>query len=279
MKMNLVLSGLVLSGLMAASLAAQTPAPATGATPPMPAAAAKPDVDASAAAKPTGPLPSADTVLQHYVDVTGGAKAYDAVKTMIGTGKFVMPAQGITGDLTMYSAAPNKSYALIDIQGVGKVEEGSDGTIAWEISPMTGARIKAGDEAAAEIRSAATDIHTNWKKYYKSAEVTGIDDVDGKPAYKVVLTPQSGSSETEWYDKDSGLVLKSAMTVDTPMGKAPVEIAFSDYKKEGDLTIPTKMVQNVAGQQFEIHLEKVDLNAPVPPNRFDIPADIKALQK
>jgi zinc protease len=274
MRMNLVLSGF----LIVASLSAQTPAPATGATPPMPATATKPEIDASAT-KVTGPLPSADTVLQHYVDVTGGAKAYDAAKTMVGTGKFVMPAQGITGDLTMYSAAPNKSYALIDIQGVGKVEEGSDGAIAWEISPMTGARIKAGDEAAAEMRSSATDIHTNWKKYYKTVEVTGIDDVDGKPAYKLVLTPQSGSAETEWYDKDSGLVLKSTMTVDTPMGKAPVEIAFSDYKKEGDLTIPTKMVQSVAGQQFEIHLEKVDFNVPVPPNRFDIPADIKALQK
>lgn len=271
MKMNVILPGL----LSAVSLLAQTPAPTPETAAPAPVASTA----STSSAKTAQNLPSADTVLQHYVDVTGGTKAYDAVKTMLASGKFVMPAQGITGDLTMYSAAPNKSYALIDIQGVGKVEEGSDGSIAWEISPMTGARIKAGDEAAAEIRSGATDIHTNWKKYYKSAEVTGLEDVDGKPAYKVVLTPQSGSPETEWYDKDSGLILKSTMTMDTPMGKAPVEIAFSDYKKEGDLTMPTKMVQSVAGQQFEIHLDKVDFNASVPPNRFDIPAEIKALQK
>ena len=271
MKMNAIVTGL----LSAASVFAQTTAPAVTAPPSTAVAVAGAGTTAPTAQN----LPSADSVLQHYVEVTGGAKAYDAVKTMAGSGKFVMPAQGITGDLTMYSQAPDKSYAVVDIQGVGKMEEGTDGTVAWELSPITGARVKSGDEAAAEIRSSATDIHTNWKKYYQSAEVTALEDVGGKPAYKLVLTPKSGSAETQWYDKDSGLILKSTMTMDTPMGKAPVEVTFSDYKKEGDITMPTKMVQSVAGQQFEINFDKVDFNAPVPASRFDLPADIKALQK
>lgn len=262
MKMNMIAMGLLSAASVFAQVPAQATAPATTTT-----------------AAPAENLPSADSVLQHYVEVTGGAKAYDAVKTMTGSGKFVMAAQGITGDISMYAQAPDKSYAVVDIQGVGKMEEGTDGTIAWELSPITGARIKSGDEAGAEIRSSATDIHTNWKKYYQSAAVTAVEDVGGKSAYKLVLTPKSGAAETQWYDKDSGLILKSIMTIDTPMGKAPVEVTFSDYKKEGDITMPTKMVQSVAGQQFEINLDKVDFNASVPASRFDLPADIKALQK
>src|SRR5271154_6347012 len=109
-------------------------------------------------------LPAGEQILQRFVDATGGAAAYDAVKNSVATGTFSIAAAGIKGPITIYSAFPDKTYALVEIPGVGKMEEGSDGKIAWENSAMQGPRIKIGDEAAAAIRDGALDAHTNWKK-------------------------------------------------------------------------------------------------------------------
>ena len=168
---------------------------------------------------------------------------------------------------------------MIEMAGVGKMEEGTDGKIAWENSALQGPRLLTGDEAALAIRKAASDAATNWQKYYESAEVTGIENVGGKTCYKVVLKPRVGSPETEYYDKDSGLLVKQASTTNTPMGPIPAETIFSDYRKQGDLLLPFHIEQKMAGQQFDIKLEKVELNADVPSNRFDPPAEVKALIK
>lgn len=260
--------------LFAASLVLAVSAFSQETKPPAPAAAPAAPVPAAAPA-----LPSADSVLQHYLDATGGAKAYDAVKTEVATGSFIIPAANITGTIHSYSSVPNKNYIVIELAGVGKIEEGTDGTIAWENSAMQGARIKTGDEAAAELRQSAPDLHTNWKKYYKSAEVAGTDTVNGKLCYKVILTPPAGSPETQYYDKDSGLLLKQTATYETPMGKVPTEIFLDDYRKQGDLLLPFHTLNHVAGQEFETKLDKVEINAPVEDSVFALPAEIKALQK
>ena len=224
-------------------------------------------------------LPSAASVIDHFVQATGGKEAYDAVKSETSSGTFSIAASGINGTIKEYAAPPAKAYAVMDIPGVGKMEEGTDGKIAWENSALLGARMLTGDEAAAALRKASSDVVTNWQKYYKSAEVTGIETIDGKACYRVSMTPLKGPVETDYYDKDSGLLLKSSATYDTPMGPVPAETLMSDYRKQGDVTLPFHIRQNMAGQQFDIKLDKVELNADVPDSRFDPPAEIKALQK
>ena len=224
-------------------------------------------------------LPSAGSVIDHFIQATGGKAAYDAVKSETSSGTFSIAASGINGTIKEYAAPPARAYAVMDIPGVGKMEEGTDGKIAWENSALLGARMLSGDEAAAALRKAAADVVTNWQKYYKSAEVTGVETVEGKTCYKVSMTPLKGPVETDYYDKDSGLLLKSSATYDTPMGPVPAETLMSDYRKQGDVMLPFHIRQNMAGQQFDIKLEKVELNTDVPDSRFDPPAEIKALQK
>lgn len=224
-------------------------------------------------------LPSADSVIQRSIEVTGGKAAFEAVHTEKSTGAFAIAGAGITGTITEYSADPGKSYSAVEISGVGKLEEGTTGTIAWENSALQGARILSGDEAAIALRKAASDVITNWRKYYVSAETTGVEAVDGKDCYKVVMTPKTGPPETDFYDKETGFLLKESSVANTPMGPIPGETTFSDYRKQGDVTLAFHVVEQIAGQQFDIKLTKIELNADVPDNRFDPPAEVKALMK
>jgi zinc protease len=225
-------------------------------------------------------LPSGEAVLAKFIEATGGRAEYAKIHTTISTGRLEMPAQGIKGTITIYEEMPGKQYSVADIPGIGLMEDGTDGTIAWSKSALQGARLKQGEEKAAAFRAANSEGRfVDWRRYYKSVETVGSEDVDGKPCYKVVMMPIEGKPETGYYEKSSGLLVKETMVVATPMGDVPVESNLSDYRKEGQLLVPHKLKQSAVGQQFQITIESVKVNAGIPKERFDPPAEVKALLK
>ena len=222
-------------------------------------------------------LPSADAVLDKYVAATGGKEAYAKVHNSVATGTMEIVGQGVKGTMTVYSADPVKMYSAVDIAGVGKIEEGTDGKIAWSLSAIQGPRIKQGEERALALRSANLKNRVEWKESYQSAETVGVETVDGKPCYKVVLTPKEGKPEINYYDKDSGLLVRQTTTVKTPMGEIPVDASIGDYRSDSGILMPHVLKQSVAGQQLLLTFSSIKFNADIPANRFDLPLEIKAL--
>lgn len=224
-------------------------------------------------------LPKAETLLDHYVEVTGGKAAYEKRKNEVSTGSFEMAAQGIKGEMTVYSAPPDKTYTSIDIQGVGKMESGTADGVAWEKNPMLGPRLKNGDEKSETMRESMFNGEVNWRQMYAKVETTGVETIDGEECYKVVLTPADGKPMTSYFSKKTGLVVKRVMTATSPMGDVQAEMYLSGYKDFDGVLSPTKMVQKIAGQEFTITIDSVKTNADIPADRFDPPAEIKALLK
>jgi hypothetical protein len=101
--------------------------------------------------------------------------------------------------------------------------------------------------------------------------------IDGELCYKVVLTPTEAPPETMYFQKKSGLAVKTVATMVSSMGEAPVEMLASDYKTLGGVMAFTKITQKVAGQEIVITIQDVKTNQPMAPDRFDPPAEVKAL--
>lgn len=223
-------------------------------------------------------LPKGEAILDKYVEATGGKAAYAKVHNSIAKGRMEILGQGVKGDLTVYSAEPTKMYSVFEIAGVGKIEEGTDGKAAWSLSALQGARIKEGEEKALALRSANFNSHVNWKQSYKSVETTGKETMGGKPCYKVLLTPLEGKPETQYYEQDSGLLVRQTGSVKTPMGEIPVDAAVGDYRAESGILMPHLLKQSVAGQQLAFTFASIQFNVEIPHDRFDLPPEIKALQ-
>ena len=222
-------------------------------------------------------LPKAETILDKYIEVTGGKAAYQKYHSSIQTGTMEMGAMGLKGKITSYHAEPNKIYTEVELEGIGKMLDGFDGQVAWSSNSIQGPHVKEGTERAQAMQSAQFNSELNWRDMYKQAETKGVETVDGKDCYKVVLTPKEGSPMTQYYDKTSGLMVKMTMTAQGPMGEIQIETVPSDYRKEGDILIPHKMAQKAAGQEFTITVDSVKHNPEIPKDRFDLPDDIKAL--
>ena len=214
------------------------------------------------------PLPSAESILDRYVQVTGGKQAYEKRKTEIAHGTVDFPALGIKGSMTRYAAQPDKYYYAVEIDGIGKMETGVNGAVAWENSAILGPRVKDGVERVEAIREGNMNATVNWRKLYPKVENAGIELIDGEECYKVIMTPDEGKPVIGYYQKKSGLQVKLSTVASTQMGDIPVEMIAFDYKNFGGILEPAKVIQKAGPQEFTMTLDRVEVNPAIPPETF-----------
>jgi zinc protease len=222
-------------------------------------------------------LPKAETILDHYVEVTGGKAAYEKHSRETMTGTISFPEQGLSGKLTRYAMAPDKEYSVVELGPIGKIESGFSNGVAWEKSAILGPRVKSGEEREQAAREAHFNEQVEWRKSFPNVETVGSEIVNGEDCYKVVLKPTSGKPETQYYSKKSGLLLKTAVTAVSPMGEVAVEVEVSDYKNFDGILYPTKSKQKAGAQQMEIAITGVSWDPAISAGLFELPAEIKTL--
>jgi hypothetical protein len=216
-------------------------------------------------------------VLERYLEKTGGREAYLKITSRTSKGKLEVKAAGISAAVTIAQNAEGKIRVTTNITGVGNQEQGFDGTIAWETNPMTGARIVTGDEREQFLAETPLNSELKFADRYASIENVGEETIGDKPAYKVVLKGKSGSEETRWYDKESGLLLKSSQVSKTAQGDIKVESYPSDWRAVDGVLMPFSTRQVAAGAEYVIALDSVVQNAPIPAETFTPPEEVQKL--
>jgi len=225
-------------------------------------------------------LPPAAAVLDRFVEVTGGKAAYEKHHSQVTKGIFALPAQGITGDMTMTSAEPTKMRMRVDIGAIGTLESGTDGAVVWELSPLQGPRVVEGEERADELREARFNSPLYWREQYSKEETTGTEKVGDDDCVKVLATPKDGGHpETLYFSRKSGLLVKQTGTRATSMGDIPYENSFADYRNVDGTLEPFKTTEKAAGQDIELTVSEMKFNAEAPDSAFTPPAEIQALLK
>jgi len=221
-------------------------------------------------------MPSGASLLQRYIDRSGGAAAYAKAKNMTVTGTVEMEGRNISGTVAIFEEG-EKSWTGMEFQGIGKIEEGFDGQTAWENSALQGPRILEGDEKTSVMRAATLALIASWRDVYKEARTVGVEDVDGKPAWKVEMTPKEGKSETFFFDRDSGLLVRTSAVLSTPLGDIATEAIMSDFRMVDGILTPFSMTEKAMSQNIVMRFDKIAYNAVIPPERFALPAEVKAL--
>jgi hypothetical protein len=222
-------------------------------------------------------LPKAETLLDKYVEVTGGKANYEKRSTEYMSGTVEIPAAGVKGKVEMWAQAPNSRVEVIEIEGVGRMETGTDGTNAWENSAIMGPRLRSGPELRYHLREAMFNAPIRWREVYKKAETTGVEKVEGADAYRVVMTPIEGKPETWFIDQKTNYIVKMARTSVTTMGEVNGEYLMKDYKDMNGIIMPMTLIQKAAGSEIRVKFETVIPNGTLPKERFAPPAEIKQL--
>jgi hypothetical protein len=223
-----------------------------------------------------GDMPTGDSLLQRYVDRSGGVEAYAKAKNMSMTGTVEIEGRNISGEVTIFEEG-EKSWTAMEFAGIGKIEEGFDGETAWENSALQGPRILEGEEKITAKRAATLALITTWRDVYKEARTTGSEDVNGKPAWKVEMTPKEGRPETFYFDRDSGLLVRTSAVLSSPLGEISTQATMSDFRMVQGILTPFAMTENAMSQSIVMKFNKIAYNVTIPAERFALPAEVKAL--
>jgi len=234
---------------------------------------------AAGARQPRQTPPTAEQILGRYVEAIGGLAALEKINNRVTYSKANIAAAGITMSAIAYQAKPNESYSVLESAATGKIESGTTGEVAWQISATAGPQIFEGKEKSYFLHINVFDRLANWRKAFSRVEAAGIENVAGVPCYKIIMTPQDLPSQTIFFDKASWLPIKIAMTVESQAGSIPIETLFSDYRAVNGVLQAHKSVIKSLGPDRTITVEKIEQNVDLPPDRFALPAEIKGLLK
>ena len=225
-------------------------------------------------------LPKPEEIIAKNIEAMGGKKAHDKIKSKKIVINFKIVPMNMDAKATCYQERPDKYYVFKDVGTMGKERIGSDGKIAWAVSPFIGTRLFEGEELANMLIKSRFDGPDGPNALYKSMKTEGIEQVNGKTCYKVVKTPEKGSSRTIYYDKESFLIVKFITDYISPQGTFKEERYYEKYQKINNILFPYKTTIFLNDQkQNETIYEKIELNIKMPEGLFDIPEEIKAIMK
>lgn len=216
-------------------------------------------------------LPSVKQILDKYVTAIGGRAANRRVKTRMVKGTVELAPMGVKGTVEGFSAAPDKSYTRMNLQGIGEIIEGYDGTTSWSVNPVQGSREKTGEELLQARILYAFNREANLDKVYTKMEVKAAEKLGERDVYVVVATPAGLAPETFYFDRQSGHLLRADGVAVSPEGKMPYQNFYEDIRSVDGVKMPFK-TRSVTSQ-FEIITiyTEVKHNVPVDQAKFAKP--------
>lgn len=216
--------------------------------------------------------PSADEIIDKYIEAIGGKDALAKINNRVVKGVFSLVDMGMTASYENYTQTPN-ALNVISLDGMGEIRSGIKDDVAWEAHFMNGDSILDGARKLSAQRQATIEPLANWTTWYASAEVDGEATVGDSPAHKIVLTPKEGNPETIYFDKESGLIVQRDGIGQDGMVASTM---ISDYREVDGIQV-AHAIEILGGMTIEITIESVEQNVEIAAERFELPPQIAAL--
>ncbi|MBN7813789.1 M16 family metallopeptidase [Algoriphagus pacificus] len=187
---------------------------------------------------------TAEKVIDNYLGAIGGEAAAQAIKTA----KVVMKADvmGNALEIELNFDDANMRFGQ-KTKMMGNVMQSSTIMDGKGVTSAGGQTIEMNDEQLEEAKMSAFFIpEAHYTAMGYSLALDGIKDVDGTPAYKVIISNPSGAKVTNYYAVDSGLKIKNE-------NEKAGDTYYSDYQEKSGVLIP--MTWTIKSPMIPVPLE------------------------
>jgi len=234
--------------------------------------AVAPGFVAGAAEPASAAAPTAQAILDRYVEASGGKAALEKLQTRVTKGKMEMTTLGLSGNLELRAKAPGKQISTVELAGFGSIREGFDGTVGWTEAPGVGVTSKSGGELARDRRSKAFPRELKLKEVYERLEAKGAAKVAGADAWVVEASYAGGKPDRLYFDQKTGLLVREEATVATAVGEMIFQVDYADYRDVEGVKVPFLMkIPKPETMGFQIKVEDVKHNVPLQDSEFSKP--------
>jgi outer membrane lipoprotein-sorting protein len=213
--------------------------------------------------------PTADQLIEKYVQALGGATATDKITSRVMKGTITFGDRNIPIDI--YSKDPDKRISFTHTPD-GDSVTAFDGHEGWLGFPGRAAREMHGSELDAAGMDADLHFAAHLKGMFKEAQVHGMEKVDDHDVYLVIGQREGRTPLRLYFDEKSGLLVRLVRYGDTPFGLMPTQIDYADYREAGGVKMPFRWTLARPSGRFTIQVSDVRQNAPVDDAKFAKPA-------
>ena len=220
------------------------------------------------------PVPTADDILNRYIQAIGGAQRLAALTDYAATGRYE-GFDSYHGKVAMevYAKATGERAVMVHTQNGDSVTT-YDGRNAWIMGPdkpvsvlqlapggdLDGVKLDSNLAFPGGLKQALTEWRTGFP-------TTAIDD----RLVQVVQAMAGGTRVKLFFDKETGLLSRVVRYSKTIIGPVPVQIDYSEYREVAGVKIPVQWRLTWTGGQSMFSLDDVRPNVAIDPAKFAKP--------
>lgn len=250
--------------------------------------------------EPIPGLPSADSILDKFIQASGGAQRLAGLNSFVGKGTSVgFGGFGGGGEVEILAKAPDQRATIILFKqetSRGDQVRSYDGHTGWVRTPLNvvgefqlagsdldGARFDAQLSFPGQIKQILTNLKTG-----PPTAITDLPAPDSQSSLQgdvklgqthnvnvVQGTGPRGLLVTLYFDQQSGLLLRELRYGNSPIGRVPTQIDYADYRDVNGIKLPFHITFAWLDGRDSIVLNDIKTNVPVDEAKFGRPAPLK----
>jgi photosynthetic reaction center cytochrome c subunit len=238
---------------------------------------AKPEVAAKPPADRQVPKPDAYQILDNYLAAVGGASAVQKITSRVEKGTLTgFGGQRISVDI--YGKAPDKRVSVMHMPN-GESTTAFDGHSGWLGLPGRPPHIMTAGEMAEARMDADLYLSVHLKTLHQKFVAGPGEKIDGHDTIQVVGRTEGQPPLRLFFDSQSNLLVRLLRYTETPLGRLPTQIDYSDYRDADGVKLPFRWSLSRPGNRFTIQVDQLQQNVPVDDARFAPPPPPPADQK
>jgi photosynthetic reaction center cytochrome c subunit len=221
--------------------------------------------------------PTADQILDKYIQALGGAQKLASLTSFVATGASNgYGGFGGEGDFTIYAKSPNQRATTISFKDHperGESVWAFDGTTGWIKTPrgllsdyqlvgeeLDGERLEAQIAFPGQIKQALN----NWRVGLRRA-------INNKDYLIVQGRGPRNLLATLYFDPDTGLLRRMVRYGPSPVGRVPTQIDYTDYRDVNGIKFPFEYQFSWLDGRYSAKIKDVKTNTAIDASRFGRP--------
>lgn len=209
--------------------------------------------------------PTADQLLDKYVQAVGGAAAVDKVNSRIMRGTIDFGGKSLPIDV--YSKDPKKRISYTHTPE-GDSITAFNGKEGWLGSPGHPIREMRGSDLDSAAIDADLHLATHLKGMFTEIKTRGSEKIGDRQTYLVVGQREGMTPIELYFDADSGLLLRLVRYGETALGWIPTQIDYADYREANGVKVPFQWTLARPNGRFTIRINDMQQNVPVDEAKF-----------
>jgi photosynthetic reaction center cytochrome c subunit len=223
--------------------------------------------------EPAAKAPSADGVIERYIQAIGGAERLGKITSFAAKGTY----QGYQDEkypVDVFAKAPNQLSTVIHT-AAGDSTTTYNGSAGWIAGPATERPVALLDLTDGDLAGAKLDAAVWFPAQIKPAltqwRAASSATIDGRDVQMIQGTGDGRYPVNLYFDSKSALLARVVRYAESPVGLNPTQIDYADYREVAGVRMPYRVTVTWLDGKSTTQFSEIQANVPIEAARFAKP--------